>query len=548
MVRMCPHVSACVRICPQKMQTSASCPHPIRIHKISINQRQIYDEHRWIAQAQYALSGQGYNQAALPTQQSLFQQQGPNVSILNAPTHPFYWNLQNLQGTPPSAVEAIYQADETNYQGHQDDDEDYDDGEDYDDNSDRPSHTLLRLVEDHHWVAALQRITTHPRETQQVGIQGRTPLHVACDHDAPPALIQALLSAWPEGAERVGTSHMNPLHITCSSPHASVDVVRVLLGGCRDSLMITGAKDVDGDTPLHAACRCAAPMNVLVTLLQANPIPITWKDYEGLNPFYRLWVRYFVLVGEHIISNIKQPSDLTGDLIEAWQKSLLLLQVMDAMENRGGGRQSQVAPFRAVHTASSVDCPRCVVRIATVMFPQELLRRDELNRLPIHIAAAAPVYCVHDLRGEGFSLDDAFIDDDPQQRAARPRKKESKYKEPSVIEILLSGEPAAASERDPHGQLPLHVAIMRGKTLDDGVQALVEAHPHALTTPDNQTNLYPFMLAASVGRGRGDCSTIYALLRAAPDLVNMALQHEPQDDEGETTELEGKPPVLEADS
>ncbi|KAL3822441.1 hypothetical protein ACHAXA_007448 [Cyclostephanos tholiformis] len=367
-------------------------------------------------------------------------------------------------------------------------------------------------------------MTTHPHETHKVGMQGRTPLHVACDHDAPAPLVKALLSAWPEGAERIGTSQMNPLHITCSSPNASVDVVRILLAGCRDPSMITGAKDVDGDTPLHAACRFAAPNNVLETLLQANPTTVTWKDYEGLNPLTRLWVRYFVLVGEHIISNIKQPSDLTGDLIGAWEKSLLLLQVMHAEENRGREGQNQVASFRAVHVASSVDCPRCVTRIAMVVSPQQLLMRDELNRLPIHIAAAAPVYCVHDLRGEGF-IEDAYIDDDHQRRAERSRMKESqsKYEEPSVIDILLSGEPAAASERDPHGQLPLHLAIMRGKAWDDGVKALVEAFPDALTTPDNKTNLYPFMLAASVGRGRGDCSTIYALLRAAPDLVHMSL-------------------------
>ena len=80
---------------------------------------------------------------------------------------------------------------------------------------------------------------------------------------------------------------MNPLHITCSSPHASVDVVRVLLAGCWNPREITGAKDVDGDTPLHAAARCAAPMDVLVTLLQANPEPVMWKDYEGLNPLMR---------------------------------------------------------------------------------------------------------------------------------------------------------------------------------------------------------------------------------------------------------------------
>ena len=43
--------------------------------------------------------------------------------------------------------------------------------------------------------------------------------------------------------------------------------------------------------------------------------------------------------------------------------------------------------------------------------------------------------------------------------------------------------------------------------------------------PDKHTNLFPFMLAASVGRGRGDCSTIYEMVRAAPELVKMALDH-----------------------
>ena len=456
----------------------------------------------------------GVASVSAPSQPAPPAAQGLANQLPQAHVNPLSWNFQNpLQGISinPSGIEAIYQADESNYQAQRNDDSD--DGD------------LLRLCEDHHWVAALQRLATHPRDSQQVGIQGRTPLHVACDHDAPPALVQAILSAWPEGAERVGTSHMNPLHITCSSQHANVDVVRVLLTGCRDSLMITGAKDVDGDTPLHAACRCAAPMDVLLTLLQANPTPVTWKDYEGLNPLMRLWVRYFVLVGEKIISNIKEPSDLTGDLVEAWQKSLLLLRVMDAMENKSGSSSGQEGgtPFRTVHAAASVDCPRCVVRVARVLFPQELLQRDEKNRLPIHIAAAAPVYAVHDLRGEGFTIEDANFDDDPESRASRPKKKESKYKEPSVIDILLCGEPKAASERDPHGQLPLHVAIMRGKTMAEGVQALVDACPVALITPDNQTNLYPFMLAASVGRGRGDCSTIYSLLRATPELVHMAL-------------------------
>ena len=102
---------------------------------------------------------------------------------------------------------------------------------------------LLYLVEERYWVEALQRISTHPHEARQVGIQGRAPIHLACDHDAPAFLVHALLRFWSEGAFMVGTSYMNPLHITCSSQHASNEIVNLLLAGCGDPLRITGAKD-----------------------------------------------------------------------------------------------------------------------------------------------------------------------------------------------------------------------------------------------------------------------------------------------------------------
>jgi ankyrin repeat protein len=408
----------------------------------------------------------------------------------------------------------------------------------------RRSETLIYLVEENHWVSALARISSHPAETKMVGIQGRTPLHVAADHDAPAFLVQALLHAWPEGAERVGTSHMNPLHITCSSVNASVEIVRVLLQGCRDPVRLTSAKDVDGDTPLHAACRCGAPIDVLMTLLNANPVTVLWRDYENLNPLMRLWVRYFVLFGESAITNVRVQSDVTSGLMEAWEKSVLLLEAMHNVANQGtrarGRRNDIVAtayaqlkeeeeredappPFRPLHSACSLDCPRCVVRFAMVLHSQELLTRNEDGQLPIHIAATTPIFAAHDLRGDSYTFEDAIRD--PSRSSCK--KKKDTYREQSVIDILLVGCPEAARERDRHGQLPLHVSIMRGKTLDEGVLGLMQAYPDALTTPDTQTNLYPFMLAASVGRRRGDVTTIYELVRSAPELVQLALMEKP---------------------
>lgn len=254
---------------------------------------------------------------------------------------------------------------------------------------------LLYLVEERYWVEALQRVTSHPHEASTFGIQGRAPLHLACDHDAPAFLVHALLCVWPQGAFMVGTSYMNPLHITCSSQHASNEIVNLLLSGSGDPLRITGAKDVDGDTPLHAACRCAAPIDVLATLLQTNKDIVMWHDYEGLNPILRLWVRYYVMLGDDVIAGIKSANDLTPELVEAWQKSLLLLRVMNEVHKRRGrvpGDRQGSIPFYAVHSASAVECPRCVLRIATCLYPDQLLITDENDMLPLHIATKAPIY------------------------------------------------------------------------------------------------------------------------------------------------------------
>lgn len=280
---------------------------------------------------------------------------------------------------------------------------------DYDNNEEQRKpygqRCLLYLVEERHWVEALQRISTHPHEASTIGIQGRAPLHLACDHDAPAFLVHALLCVWPRGAFMVGTSYMNPLHITCSSQHASNEIVNLLLSGCGDPLRITGAKDVDGDTPLHAACRCAAPIDVLATLLQTNSDVVMWYDYEGLNPLLRLWVRYYVMLGEDVIADIKSANDLTPELVEAWQKSLLLLRVMNEVHKKSGqvsGDRQGPVPFHAVHCASAVECPRCVLRIATCLYPDQLLITDEKDMLPLHIATIAPIYV--SIKEKSFTL------------------------------------------------------------------------------------------------------------------------------------------------
>ena len=377
-----------------------------------------------------------------------------------------------------------------------------------------PDSILLSMVQAYDWNGTLARIAKFPDECKAVGVQGRTPLHVACDHDAPAVVIQALMKAYPEASLLVGTSKMNPLHITCSSQHASEEVVRVLLESSGLGKQMSSMCDVDGDTPLHAACRCGAPIEVLKLLLQANPDVVNKRDYEGLTPLLRLWVRYFVILGDNVIDAVKGPADLRGELGEAWKKTELLLCC--AHLGSLGPDPKTLRKFRTMHAASAVDCPRPVVKVATIVYRHQLLERDEDGLTPLLIAANTPVYKVRDLSDGGYMLEDRIHGDD-ETYEEMAYEEDADTSQPSVIDILMEAAPAAAGIPDPRGRLALHLAIRSGKRWHQGVCAILNGRPDALSHEDVANGLVPFLQASVVPRP--DCGTIFELLRRDPALL-----------------------------
>ncbi|CAB9529089.1 expressed unknown protein [Seminavis robusta] len=395
-----------------------------------------------------------------------------------------------------------------------------------------PDSVLLSLVQSYDWAGTLARIASHPDEARAVGVQGRKPLHVACDHDAPAVVVQALLKVHPEASTMVGTSNMNPLHITCSSQHASVHVIRVLLEG--GVPYQTQMRDVDGDTPLHAACRCGAPIEVLEVLLRANPHAVCERDYEGLTPLLRLWVRYFVILGDDVIHGVKGPADLTGELGEAWRKTELLLRYAyhgtDAGNNRDGipgltkGMSAQDGAlhtaFQAVHATAAVDCPRPVVKIATIIYPHQA---DELESgtglTPLLIAAKAPIFKVRDLSDEGYLLEDR-IHGDVTDSDENNQEDDDASPQASVIEILLNASAESACVPDPKGRLPLHLALEAGKRWNQGVRDIISCYSDALGVVDPVTGMVPFQLAAE--GSKTDLSTIFETIRSNPSMLRLS--------------------------
>lgn len=386
-------------------------------------------------------------------------------------------------------------------------------GEYWEEEPTAPDSILLSMVQSYDWNGALARIRDFPEECKAVGVQGRTPLHVACDHDAPAVVIQALMKAYPEASLQVGTSNMNPLHITCSSHHASPQVVQVLLETSGLGKQMASMRDVDGDTPLHAACRCGAPIEVLHLLLRTHPDAVNERDYEGLTPLLRLWVRYFVILGDDVIQGVKGPSDITGELGEAWRKTELLLRCAYLGSVSAGNMRRA---FQPLHAMAAIDCPRPVVKIGTIVYKDRLLLRDENGLTPLLIASMAPIYKVRDLSDDGYMLEDR-IHGDSETYEEMAYEEDVDTSQPSVIDILMEAAPAASTMPDPCGRLPLHLAICTGKRWHQGVRAILDANPDALLQQDASTGLIPFLQAAIVPRP--DCGTIFELLRRDPALL-----------------------------
>jgi len=160
--------------------------------------------------------------------------------------------------------------------------------------------------------------------------------------------------------------------------------------------------------------------------------------------------------------------------------------------------------WRAVHAAcNGGTCPFDVLAFSLQILPGETKVFNEDGNLPLHIAASAPPY-------------ETTVP--PELAPGRP------------IHLLLNRSPEGAMKVNKKGRLPLHLALESGKTLNNGVDALVEAFPESVRMRDPVTLLYPFQMAAvkrvdttdTKNSGEVDLAitnAIFILLLEAPELV-----------------------------
>jgi ankyrin repeat protein len=460
---------------------------------------------------------------------------------------------------------------------------------------DHMTSTLLQYCERHEWSSVIARLRTHScsqhqqeedgdasgnasehasasisqeaREAREVNAHDRrTPLHMACassSQHADPFTIASLCLLFPAALHQRDSRGMTPLHCACRTLNPSLDTVRVLLkldqmlllqgqgkgqgqGGAQsekgnttvctqvtgtDSCSVLLMQDLEGDTPLHSACRAGASIPVLQFLVESCPAALFVRDHtstrtttsasaRALTPLERLWLRLTELHGAAKIQETMEQGTHTWDIKETWEAAKLFLNAMTTCRNRPSSSPSQqvkakaytlplTLPFNVVQAIIACDGPREMLQVALTLHPEQALWKNHAGQNALDLA----IVC-----SSGSSSGSSSV---------RGHQHEHQHQSPivsllssaSVIDILLyhdqigtsttssNGSNGARlsgalfqstkhSAKKKHGTSPLHNALRHGKGWKDGVCSIVGVDAAAASQLDQVTSLYPFMMAA----------------------------------------------------
>mmetsp|Transcript_14832 Transcript_14832/g.21175 ORF Transcript_14832/g.21175 Transcript_14832/m.21175 type:complete len:443 (-) Transcript_14832:50-1378(-) len=393
-------------------------------------------------------------------------------------------------------------------------------------------HELINNVGDNEWAEVIARLRTHPQEVSVQGRYGHTALHLSCYRYPPTTVVRAILEAAPGITALQDGDGETPLHLALG--FASEEVQLLLI---QDSLDAVCKVNNNGDTPLHLAVISGASTRVLRMLIQLNPYAVLQSNGSSRTPFDNLRRSY---KNATTVEDIQTMSD--GCVSEDWHNALVFLisaswlygfqmspSNIDYYEPcllAGTEMCYYVTPYTAsyrcylLHIATWVNCPRSIAKTFSIFYPDQCLALDSFGNTPLCLAASAPVW--------KFVVDYVDESDDsiPEEAGGI---------EESIIEILLSANPNAASIPNRKGRLPLAVALEAGKQFD-AILPIIQAYPRALETRDTATKLYPFMIAAASNYSLHGASpesfhrneelstlnTVFKLILMLPELVNIA--------------------------
>ena len=382
--------------------------------------------------------------------------------------------------------------------------------------------TVYRLAADRKYSAIAAAVAERPHDLQWVDSYGSTALHLLCQaRDVTRESLGAVavcVQVLPKAVQWANAATWTPLHFAVfqqSQGKYRVQLILLLLRVCPEALSVRAVCGYKSKTAFHFACELNADFAILHAMLQLDPSLATAsylspkqqrlqkqqeQHHRSAQPNY---CQYQALASEtplHILYKSGSSNRKMALLLEAAVRG----QVRDLQQRRRVViHQAVTNTFRLVHAACRIDnLPRAYFLQLLNDHPDAPLQRDEHGYLPLHYVLT--------------SVKSNNILPSPYQQF--------------VLQELLERAPQAARIASAEtGALPLHMALEHGWSWEQGCQDLIFCdNATALRIPDPVTAFLPFQAAAVAQSWRSftpsssatTTSTIYELLRAAPDLLD----------------------------
>lgn len=339
--------------------------------------------------------------------------------------------------------------------------------------------------------------------------QGELPLHFCAMRGERPRSVALIANAAPQAVLKRDATGLTPLHWLWARFVSSLSALDRL--GVGNELTAEPLRVIrDPNTSHYSAfasleqgdfefdLQLIKRMDPPVDFLRMRHIPI---DVMGPNDSTH-WANFTVGQLEHLRQRFNGRKD--GDSHQ-WARrecviALFWTKVVSLVE--ASMRATQRVPVGdsvLVHSAfCSPACLPALTQIVALLFPEELLKKDEHGRLPLHYAVSRPW---HEWDWPRDTVN-------AQSAPARLLRKETLQVIQSALEL---SPPEALFQCDNDGRLPLHDLIdnlcrpdcsaTREKVVDilGVLQCFLERNPSSLSRPDGKTKLFPFLQAASVG-------------------------------------------------
>jgi ankyrin repeat protein len=329
----------------------------------------------------------------------------------------------------------------------------------------------------------------------------------------------------------------------CSSLHVALrnfgheeNLLSLLLESDTNMIMVQH-RNLFGDLPIHIACACGSPTNILKLILEKcrlchkvscnKPHPLIWSaNFSGFTPIDLEWIRHMEGGGGSLLGESHSLASLTlqepgyrryQPQLKGFYRTLLNEAANQAMKQKNGledlfsnlvlerisliihkahssEKESNRLILHAIsslHGYNGLTFPIPLLSMFQCIHKEKIKIRDEKGRLPLH-------YAVMNNKLMDFNNLD-------MTRSS---------KENNMVVSLLEIFPDGAKFVDFSNRLPIHYALDCSEINLDVVSSLVSNFPESVNWRDPRSGLYPFQQA-----GMSDTGVSYYLLRRDPNLV-----------------------------